>query len=80
MVELKEETQLDFARPLPDENNKDACILVGVDRFSRYPSAEVGASDKVNTIVKFIEIHIVNHGVPRNTCCDQAQGLGRKNS
>ena len=40
VVEPNEEIQLDFAGPLPDENNKDVYILVGVDRFSRFPSAK----------------------------------------
>ena len=39
VVEPNEEIQLDFAGPLPDENNKDVYILVGVDRFPRFPSS-----------------------------------------
>ena len=32
VVEPNEEIQLDFAGPLPDENNKNVYILVGVDQ------------------------------------------------
>ena len=36
VVEPHEEIQLDFAGPLPDENNKVVYIPVAVDRFSRF--------------------------------------------
>ena len=39
VVEPYEKIQLDFAGPLPHENNKEVYILVGVDRFSRFPYA-----------------------------------------
>ena len=78
VVEPNEEIQLDFAEPLPDENNKDVYILVGVDRFSRFPSAKIVANNKADTIIKFMQTHIVNHGVPRNIRCDQAQGFRAK--
>ena len=32
VVEPNEEVQLDFAGPLPDELNTDACILVAMDK------------------------------------------------
>ena len=78
VVEPNEEIQLDFAEPLPDENNKDVYILVGVDRFSRFPSAKIVANNKADTIIKFMQTHFVNHGVPRNIRCDQAQGFRAK--
>ena len=36
VIEPNEAVQLDFAGPLPDENDKEVFILVGVDRFSRF--------------------------------------------
>ena len=78
VVEPNEEIQLDFAGPLPDENNKDVYILVGVDKFSRFPSAKVVANNKADTIIKFMQTHFVNDGVPRNIRCDQAQGFRAK--
>ena len=35
VVEPNEEVQLDFAGPLPNELNKDAYILVAVDKWSK---------------------------------------------
>ena len=41
VVEPNEKVQLDFAGPLPDELNKDAYILVAIDKMSKFPSAKV---------------------------------------
>ena len=70
VVEQNEEIQLDFAGALPAENDKDVYILVGVDRFSRFPSAKVVTNNKADIIIRFMQTHIVNHGVPRNIRCD----------
>ena len=78
VVEPNEEIQMDFVGPLPDENHKEVYILVGVDRFSRFPSAKVVTNTKADTIVRFMQTHIVNQGVPQNIRCDQAQGLRAK--
>ena len=78
VVEPNEEIQLDFAGPLPDENDKDVYILVGVDRFSRFPYAKVVTNNKADTIIRFMQNHIVNQGVPRAIRCDQAQGFRAK--
>ena len=75
VVEPNEEIQLDFAGPLPNENDKEVYILVGVDHFSRFPYAKVVSNNRADTIIRFMQNHIVNHGVPRNIRCDQAQGF-----
>ena len=73
VVEPNKEIQLDFAGPLPDENDEKVYILVGVDRFSRFPYAKVVSNNRADTINRFMQNHIVNHGIPRNIRCDQAQ-------
>ena len=72
VVEPNKEIQMDFAGPLPDENNKEVYILVGVDRVSRFQSAKVVTITKADTIIRFMQTHIVNNGLPRNVRCDQA--------
>ena len=37
VVEPNKEVQLDFAGPLPDELNRDAYILVAIDKSSKFP-------------------------------------------
>ena len=78
VVEPNEEIQLDFAGPLPDENDREVYILVGVDRFSRFSYAKVVSNNRADTIIRFMQNHIVNHGVPRNIRCDRAQGFRAK--
>ena len=40
VVEPNEEVQLDFAGPLPNELNRDAYILVAIDKLSKFPTAK----------------------------------------
>ena len=69
VVEPNEEIQLDFAGLLPDENNKEVSILVYIsDR----------TNNKADTIIRFMQNHIVNQGVPRVIRRDQAQGFRDK--
>ena len=41
VVEPNEESQLDFAGPLPNELNKDAYVLVVIDKSSKLPTTKV---------------------------------------
>ena len=69
VVEPNEEIQLDFAGLLPDENDKEVYILVYIsDR----------TNNKADTIIRFMQNHIVNQGVPRVIRSDQAQGFRDK--
>ena len=73
VVEPNEEVQLDFARPLPDELNRDAYILVAVDKRSKFPTAEVVSNTTADVALKFMQRNISNNGVPRRLRCNQAQ-------
>ena len=67
VVEPNEEVRLDFAGPFPDELNRDAYILVAIDKWSKFPTA-----------IKFMQRHISNNGVARRLRCDQAQAFRAK--
>ena len=69
---------MNFAGPLPEENGKEVYILVEVDRFSCFPYAKFVTNYRADTSIRFMQTHIVNHGVPRNIRCDQAQGFRAK--
>ena len=73
MVEPNEAVQLDYAGPLPDELNKEAYILVAVDKWSKFPTAKVVSNTTADIAIKFIQRYISNSGVPRRLRCDQAQ-------
>ena len=78
VVEPNEEVQLDFAGPLPDELSKDAYILVAIDKWSKFPTAEVVSNTTADIALKFMQRYISNNGVPRRLRCDQGQTFGAK--
>ena len=61
-----QEIQIDFAGPI----NKE-CI----DRFSKYPSAELVDNANASNVIKFLDNYIQIHGVPRSLRIDQARCL-----
>ena len=79
VVEPNEEVQLDFAGPLPDELNKEAYILVAIDKWSKFPTAKVVTNTTADIAIKFMQRYISNNGVPRRIRCDQAQTFRARN-
>ena len=69
VVEPNEEVQLDFAVSPPDELNKDAYILVAIDRWSKVPTAKVVSITTADIAIKFMQRYISNNGVPRRLRC-----------
>ena len=65
VVEPNEEVRLDFARPLPDELNKDAYSLVAVDKWSKLPAPKVDSNTTADIPFKFMRRYISNNGVAR---------------
>ena len=78
LSEPNEEIQKDFAGPLTN-NNKDTYILVTVDRYSRYPHAEIYNNCDTDTAIDYLKDYIKLHGIPRSIKCDQAQAFKAKN-
>ena len=78
VVEPNEEVQLDFAVSPPDELNKDAYILVAIDRWSKVPTAKVVSITTADIAIKFMQRYISNNGVPHRLRCDQAQTFRAK--
>ena len=73
VVEPNEEVQLDFRGPLPDELNRDAYILVAMDKGSKFTAAKVVSNTTADIAIKFMQRYVSNNGVPRKLRCDQAQ-------
>ena len=78
VVEPNEEVQLDFAGPLPDELNRDAYILVAIDKWSNFPTAKVVTSTTADIAIEFIQRYISNNEIPQKMRCDQAQTFRAK--
>ena len=64
VVEPNEEVQLDFAGPLPDELNRDAYILVAIDKWSKFPTAKVVTNTTADIAIKFMQRYVSSNGVP----------------
>ena len=64
--------------PLPEWTVSEVRHHVGVDRFSPFPYAKVVTNNKADTIIRFMQNHIVNHAIQRNIRCDQAQDIRAK--
>ena len=69
---------MDFAGPLTN-SNKDTYILVTVDRYSRYPHAEIYKNCDKDTAINYLKDYKKFHGIPRSIRCDQAQAFKAKN-
>ena len=65
VVEPNEEVQPGFAGPLPDELNRDAYILVAIDKWSKFPTAKVASNTTADIAIKFMQRYISNNGVPQ---------------
>ena len=81
VVEPNEEEQLYFAGPLPDELNKDAYILVAIDKWLKFPymiqklkrRLEVMRIDQTNTPYKLVSdiAEIINNVTYHTTRCNK---------
>ena len=64
LSEPNEETQMDFAGPITNNNNKDTYILVTRDRYFRYPHAETYNNCDTDTDISYLKEYIKSHGIP----------------
>ena len=65
-VEPNQEIQIDFGGPIFDERGNEVYFLAAIYRFSKYPTAYI--YDKANgpNVLKFLDIYIEIHGIPRS--------------
>ena len=76
LEEPNEELQMDFAGPITFRNHVDNYyILVTVDRYSRFPTAQVYKNCDTSTALEYLEEYCKFHGIPRSLRCDQAQAF-----
>ena len=75
VVEPNQEMELDFAGPLPLTWGTKKYILVGVDRFSKLPSAQITYSTSAKSIKNFLRKITSFHGITRTIRTDQGSGF-----
>ena len=68
-----EEIQINFAGPIYNEKNQEVCFLACIDRFSKFPIAEVFDRANIDNILKFLQKYVLLHGIPRLIRLDQAR-------
>ena len=74
-VEPNQETQINLGGPIFDEKGNEVYFLAAIDRFSKCPTACI--YDKANgpNVLKFLDMYIESHGIPRSIRLDQAKCL-----
>ena len=72
-VEPKDEIQIDFGGPILNEKGKEQYFITSIDRYSKYPTAEIVNNALGPNVLKFLNKYIYQHGVPRTIRLDQAR-------
>ena len=70
-----QEIQKDYAGPINNERDRETYTLTCIDRFSKYPSAEISDNANASNVIKFLDNYINIHGVPLALRIDQARCL-----
>ena len=65
-----QEFQSDFAGPIKSETRGDVYILVAVDRFSKWPTAQIFKNTDSRTLLKFLTKYFSDNGTPRSIRTD----------
>ena len=68
-----QEIQKDFVGTINNEKEHEIYILTCIERFSKYPSAEIFDNANASNVIKFLDNYIHIHGVPRSLQIDQAR-------
>ena len=68
-----EEIQIDFGGPIYNEKNREIYFLACIDRFSKFPTAEVFDRANADKILKFLQEYVLLHGKPRTIRLDQTR-------
>ena len=77
-IEPNDEIQIDFGGPIINEKGKEQYFIINVDRYSKYPIAEIVSNASGTNVIKFLNNYIYNHGVPKTITLDQARCFTRK--
>ena len=62
--EPNEEYQIDFGCPILNEKDKEIFLLTCIERYSKYPTAEIFDKANGKNVVKFLRKYAYNHGIP----------------
>ena len=70
LTESGQEIQLNFAGPIKAKSRGDVYIIVAVDRFSKWPTAQICKRTDSRTVIKFLTKYCTDNGTPRTIRTD----------
>ena len=70
LTEPNQEIQLDFAGPIKSKTRGDVYILVAIDRFSKWPTAQISKCTDTRTVLNFLTKYFTDNGTPRTVIPD----------
>ena len=70
-VQPNDEIQIDFGGPILNEKGIEQYFITSVDRYSKYPTAEIMNNASGTNVIKLLKKFIYSHGVPRTVRLDQ---------
>ena len=68
-----EEIHIDFGGPIYNDKNQEVFFPACIDRFSKFPTAEVFDRANTDNILSFVQVYVLLLGIPRSTRLDQAR-------
>ena len=71
--EVPNEIQIDVGGPIDNEKNQEVYFLACIDRFSKFPTAEVFDRANADNILNFLQKYVFLHGILRSIRLDQAR-------
>ena len=70
LTEPGQEIQLDFAGPIKSKSRGDIYIFVVIDRFSKWPTAQICKNTDSRTVIKFLTKYCTDNGTPKTIRTD----------
>ena len=70
LTEPGQEIQLDFAGPIKSKSRGNIYILVAIDRFSKWPTAQICKNTDSRTVIKFLTKYCTDNGTPKTIRTD----------
>ena len=68
-----DEIQIDFGGPILNDKGIEQYFIKSIDRYSKYPTAEIVNNASGSSVIKILNNYIYQHGVPRTIRLDQAR-------
>ena len=79
LTEPGQEIQLDVAGPIKSKSRGNVYILVAIDRFSKWPTAQTCKNTDSQTVIKFLIKYCTDNGTPQTIRTDNGSCFKSKN-